>query len=226
MRQEPVAPGLGFEAMIASRFGRDAMGIGGGAPAAVVEVGDGLDVGTGGGVSVDLFKAKERAEGLGGGGNARLGGSLSGVFDSDRAGSAGREGSWGGSALAETAIFDLDLIAFMIVLPCCCCSSGAFFAGRGGSFVGSYAGARISKRCPPFEVPLLMPVTAEPRDRDDTAEETVEIDSIDAFRPGVRSAGNEGVRGGRLGGLELFRGGGRGGSAGDLFGSAGGAGAG
>jgi hypothetical protein len=137
MRQDPVAPGLGFEAMIASKFGRDAMGIGGGALAAVVDVDDGLEVGIGGGASIALFKAKERAEGLGGGGNPRLGCSLSGVFDSDRAGSAGREGSWGGSALAETAMFDLDLIAFMIVLPCCCCSSGAFFAGRGGNFVGS-----------------------------------------------------------------------------------------
>lgn len=144
MRHDPEAPGWGFEAMIASRFGRDAKGMGGGALAAVADVDGGLEVGTGGGFSVDLFKAKESAEGLGGGGNARLGCSLSFVFDSGRAGSTGREGSWGGRALAETAMFDLDLIAFMIVLPCCCCSSGTFFAGSGGNFVGSKAGARTS----------------------------------------------------------------------------------
>jgi hypothetical protein len=129
--------------MMASKFGRDASGIGGGGPASVGAVGDGRIAGIGGGVSVDLFIANESAEGLGGGGNARLVGSFSVVFVADLAGSVGREGNWGGGALAEVAPVDVDLIAFSIALLCFG-SSGAFFAGRGGSLVGSKAGARIS----------------------------------------------------------------------------------
>jgi hypothetical protein len=59
---------------------------------------------------------------------------------------------------------------------------------------------------------------AEPRDKDDIPDETVQMDSFDAFLVRLRSAGKEGVRGGRLGAFDLFRGGGRGGRAGDLFG--------
>jgi len=136
MRHTPTAPGFGFEAMMASKFGRDASGIGGGAPASVAEVGDGRVVGTGGGVSVGLFMANESAEGLGGGGNARLVGSFSVVLDAGLVGSVGRDGSWGGGALLAVAPVDVDLIAFKVALLCFG-SSGAFFAGRGGSLVGS-----------------------------------------------------------------------------------------
>jgi hypothetical protein len=52
------------------------------------------------------------------------------------------------------------------------------------------------------------------------------MESFDAFLTGPRSAGKEGVRGGRLGAFDLFRGGGLGGRAGDLFGVGGGTGAG
>ena len=73
---------------------------------------------------------------------------------------------------------------------------------------------------------MLTPVMAEPRDKDDIADETVQMESFDDFLVRLRSAGKEGVRGGRLGALDLFRGGGRGGRAGDLFGVGGATGAG
>jgi hypothetical protein len=76
-------------------------------------------------------------------------------------------------------------------------------------------------------VPLLVFVLDEPRDTVDTSEETVHMDSFDAFLTGPRSVGKEGVREGRGGAFDLFRGGGLGGRTGvDLFGVGGGTGAG
>jgi hypothetical protein len=78
---------------MASKFGRDASGMGGGASATVADVEDGLVAGIGGGVSVDLFIANESAEGLGGGGSARVADSLPVILDPGLAGSGGRDGS-------------------------------------------------------------------------------------------------------------------------------------
>jgi hypothetical protein len=109
--------------------------MGGGAPAPVVDVGSGLDVGIGGGISVDLFIANDNAD-LGGGGNVRFGTSLV-VFDAGLVGKAGRVGNWGGSALADVVTVDGDFIRSLIVVVLCFGSSGVFLAGRGGSLVGS-----------------------------------------------------------------------------------------
>jgi hypothetical protein len=120
--------------MIASKLGRDASGMGGGAPAPVIDVGSGLDAGMGGGVSVDLFIAKDNAD-LGGGGNLRVGTSLV-VFDAGLVGKGGRVGNCGGGALADVITFDFESITVLIVVFCFEFSR-AFLAGRGGNLVGS-----------------------------------------------------------------------------------------
>lgn len=88
----------------------------------------------------------------------------------------------------------------------------------GGSFEGSYAGARIWYMVPVFDVPL-MPVFVDPRDA------MVDIDSFDSFLLMLCSEGRRGgsagdLRGGRpgFGEFESLRAGGRGGSAGWIFG--------
>lgn len=68
---------------------------------------------------------------------------------------------------------DFDFIALRVAL--CLLSSGSLFAGSGGSFEGSYSGARILYSDPPSEV-LLMLV---PIDRPDIADAIVETDSFD-----------------------------------------------
>jgi hypothetical protein len=110
----------------------------------------------------------------------------------------------------------LLLIAFRVALF----SSGALLGGSGGSFDGSYAGARTWYMVP---LPLLVPVLLEPRERVEMPEAIVEIDSVDSRRFKLRLS--EGLRGGSVGVclgvpllVVLFRGGGRGGSAGEIFG--------
>jgi hypothetical protein len=96
-------------------------------------------------------------------------------------------------------------------------SSDALLGGRGGSLEGSYAGARTWYMVP---LPLLMPVLLDPSDNVDMPDAIVEIDSLDSRRLRLRLS--EGLRGGRVGVclgvlllVVLFRGGGRGGRAGD-----------
>lgn len=67
MRHEPVAPGFGFDAIIASRFGRDDIGMGGGAAGSCAASAAGRLAGRGGGVSVALFNPNSNAERRGGG---------------------------------------------------------------------------------------------------------------------------------------------------------------
>jgi hypothetical protein len=98
-------------------------------------------------------------------------------------------------------------------------SSEALFGGSGGSFVGSYAGALTWYKVP--VLPLLCPVPfafTEPKDSVEIPEATVEIDSEDSR---LRTLDSEGLRGGSVGvcrGVLPVRGGGRGGSAGEIFG--------
>lgn len=148
LRQEATAPDLGLEAMIASRFGLDAKGIGGGAPGSVFLLSaPGRVVGIGGGVSVDLFIPNSSAERTGrvvGGGARilRLGCSSSSgwLFVSLLAGSAGRDGSCGGMCLFVGTASLVDFIAARVARLLG--SSGAFLGGSGGNFEGSNAGAR------------------------------------------------------------------------------------
>lgn len=91
--------------------------------------------------------------------------------------------------------------------------SSCFFGGRGGSFEGSYAGARTWYNVPP----LLPLVLTEPSEMVETPEAIVDMDSEDSRRVTLRS---EDLRGGKAGdGWLGFRGGGRGGSAGETFGA-------
>ena len=79
---------------MASRFGRDAIGIGGGAPSPGVAFSEGRVAGIGGGVSVDLFIPKESAEGRGGGKTCDLCGWTScWTLDSCLMGRGGLEGN-------------------------------------------------------------------------------------------------------------------------------------
>jgi hypothetical protein len=74
LRQLATAPGMGFEAMIASRLGLDESGMGGGVPvfkfgADSTVPGEGRFVGTGGGAAASLLlKPISRADRRGGGG--------------------------------------------------------------------------------------------------------------------------------------------------------------
>ena len=93
------------------------------------------------------------------------------------------------------------------------CSS-CFFGGKGGSFEGSYAGARTWYNV----LPLLPFVLTEPSDNVETPEAIVDMDSEDSRRVTLRS---EDLRGGKAGDFWLVvRGGGRGGSAGETRGGA------
>lgn len=104
--------------------------------------------------------------------------------------------------------FRFEAIADLVALFCSSC----FFGGSGGSFEGSYAGARTWYNV----LPLLPLVLTEPSDNVDTPEAIVDIDSEDSRRARLRS---EGWRGGKAGDFELVvRGGGRGGSAGETRG--------
>lgn len=73
LRHEFCADGFGFDAMMADRFGRDAVGMGGGTRDNGGVLSDGLVLGMGGGLSVDEFMPNVRAEGRtdGGGGVGR-----------------------------------------------------------------------------------------------------------------------------------------------------------
>lgn len=138
---------MGFDAISADRFGRELVGMGGGARDIDGALSAGLNLGMGGGFSVDEFSPKARAEGrsegrggvgraVGGGGTGRAfcAGSRSGLLE----GLDGRLG--GGSVLPWFTRLELD---FMILRVALILGSGRFsFEGKGGSFAGSYAGAR------------------------------------------------------------------------------------
>lgn len=114
----------------------------------------------------------------------------------------------GGSSRLATTL-RLLVIAALVALF----GSSCFLGGRGGSFEGSYAGARTWYNV----LPLLPFVLTEPSDSVDTPDATVEMDSDDSRRVTLRS---EVLRGGRAGDFWLgFRGGGRGGSAGEILGA-------
>lgn len=170
MRQPATAPGLGFDAMIAFRLGLEDNGMGGGASGVVSGMvsgvaGEGRFEGTGGGAGALLLKPISNAERTGGGattllvlllcvvepfgvGLAGIGGGLSGDTSCTldfRGGSVGGVGgpdffSCGGNAWLGT--YSLLLFIALSVALLCFVSSGAFLAGSGGSFEGSYAGAR------------------------------------------------------------------------------------
>lgn len=145
--------------MIASKFGLEENGTGGGA-VSERPLGGGLPEGTGGGFAV-LLNPSSNA-GLKFGGGSLLGfssWSLSALFtfDPGRDGSCGREGSCGAGDREGTCGGDvrvgscggnarglkasaLDLMIFLMELFCF--GSSAALAGRGGRVVGSYAGAR------------------------------------------------------------------------------------
>jgi hypothetical protein len=99
-------------------------------------------------------------------------------------------------------------------------SSTTFLGGSGGSLEGSNAGARTWYSVP---LPLLVPVLLEPNESVDMPEAIVDIESVDSRRLKLRLS--EGLRGGSVGVclgvallVVLFRGGGRGGRAGDSLG--------
>lgn len=121
--------------MIESRLGLEDLGIGGGAPAPASTF-EGRLAGTGGGVSVDLFRPHSSADFLGAGGSFRT----SGAIVWDRAGTAGRAGSVGGRATGDLALF-VEVMALRVALKGFC--SSCFLAGKGGSLAGSKGGARI-----------------------------------------------------------------------------------
>ena len=99
-----------------------------------------------------------------------------------------------------------EVIAARVALFCSSC----FFGGRGGSLDGSYAGARTWYNV----LPLLPFVLLEPSDSVEMPEAMVDIDSEDSRRVTLRS---DDLRGGKAGDCWLAaRGGGRGGSAGEM----------
>jgi hypothetical protein len=129
------------------------------------------------------------------------------------AGTCGDFDRLGGSVMLGTTL--VLFIAFRVALSF---SSGCLFGGKGGRFAGSNTGARTWYIVP---LPLLVPVLLESIDRWDMLEAIVEIDSVDSLRLRLRLL--DGLRGGRVGVcrgvplllVELCRGGGRGGRAGD-----------
>lgn len=113
----------------------------------------------------------------------------------------------GSSRLATKLLF--DAIAALVALFCSSC----FFGGKGGNFAGSYAGARTWYNV----LPLLPFVLTEPNDSVEMPDAMVDIDSDDSRLVTLRS---DDLRGGRAGDCWLVvRGGGRGGSAGDILGA-------
>jgi hypothetical protein len=95
MRQDPGAPGFGFEAMIAFKFGREDSGTGGGAPAAVsgAALNDGRFCGTGGGSVALLLKPSSSTDLRGGGATTLLVLCVAALFVVVRAGRTGRSGA-------------------------------------------------------------------------------------------------------------------------------------
>jgi hypothetical protein len=94
MRQDPGAPGFGFEAMIAFKFGLEDRGTGGGAPAVVsgAELNDGRFCGTGGGSVALLLKPSSSTDLRGGGAITLLVLEVAGLFVVVRVGKGGRSG--------------------------------------------------------------------------------------------------------------------------------------
>lgn len=103
----------------------------------------------------------------------------------------------------------------------CLGSSAALFGGSGGSFVESYAGALTWYKVPVLALLCAVPfVFTEPKDSVEIPEAIVEMDSEDSR---LRTLDSEALRGGRVGvgrGVLPLRGGGRGGSAGEILGLA------
>lgn len=177
MRHSPDAPGLGLDAMIADKFGREASGIGGGTPGAGIGlVVVGRLTGTGGGDSVALLRPNDSAD-LRGGGTACV---CPDSFPCDAvgclAGRLGRDGSLGGSVRSGTTFGDdfVDFKAARVAEG----SSVTFLGGRGGSIDGSYAGARTVYNWPPFDAVLAL-VLVDPVDLTDQPEAIVDTDSDD-----------------------------------------------
>lgn len=154
LRQEEVVAGLGLEAMIASKFGLEASGIGGGAPRADTQsemTTGGRAVGTGGGEGGLLLKPMSNADFRGGGAITLFVSVAVALLLEGRLGKqglAGRSGvfSWGGKAWLGTSLRGL-LIAFSVALLFLTCS-GAVLEGRGGNADGSKAGARTRQTDP------------------------------------------------------------------------------
>ena len=98
MRQDPAAPGFGFEAIIAFKFGLEDRGTGGGALAIVsgAEPNDGRFCGTGGGSVALLLKPSSRTDLRGGGAITLFVLGVAALFVVVRQGNGGRSGerSW------------------------------------------------------------------------------------------------------------------------------------
>jgi hypothetical protein len=123
--------------------------------------------------------------------------------------SPGADGLICGGNSRLTTTFRLLVMAALVALF----GSSCFFGGRGGSFAGSYAGARTWYSV----LPLLPFVLTEPSESVDTPDAIVDIDSDDSRRVTLRS---DDLRGGKAGDCWLgFRGGGRGGRAGEILGA-------
>lgn len=186
---------LGLDLLSSERFGREDRGTGGG------EVDDGRSERSGGGVSVDLLRAKSRAERRGGfGGRASSSRGVSVVLV--RAGRGGREGKAGrfsNDGLRLT--FGVEMVGRRETRGLSSLGSSVFFrSGRGGRFAGSYSGARtryLLAVCWPFtEVTLLLVLGVEAADMEDRAECVDARDSLDSCR--LKDC-SDGLRGGKLG---------------------------
>jgi hypothetical protein len=200
--EEPCVPlvaewplSLGLDLLSSERFGREDRGIGGG------EVDDGRSEGSCGGVSVDLLRAKSRAErrgGFGGGASSSRGVSVMLV----RAGRGGREGKAGrfsNDGLRLT--LGVEIVGRSDTRGLSSFGSSVFFrSGRGGRVAGSYSGARtryLLPVCWPFtEDALMLVLGVEAVDMEDRAESVEARDSLDSCRVNDCS---DGLRGGKLG---------------------------
>lgn len=150
-------------------------------------------------------------------------GDRSGTTDG-RTGSAGLAGSCGGfDRLGGGSMLGTKFrLLFMAVCIALIFFSSVLFRGW---IVGRDSGLNSgTRRGYNGAVPLLVPVLLELRESSDMVEPTVRIESVDSRRFRLRLS--EGLRGGRVGVTRgvplllvvLFRGGGRGGSAGDICG--------
>lgn len=186
---------FGLDLFSSARLGREDRGTGGG------EVDDGRSEGSGGGASVDVLRAKSRAERRGGfGGGASSSRGVSAVLV--RAGRGGLEGKAGRfSGLGLRLTLGAEMVGRRDTRGLSSLGSSVFFrSGSGGRVAGSYSGARtryLLPVCWPFtEAALMLVLGVDAVDIEDRAERVDARDSLDSC---LLNDCSDGLRGGKLG---------------------------
>ena len=187
---------LGLDLLSSARLGREDKGTGGG------EAEDGRFDGSGGEVSVVLFREKSSADlrgGLGGGSSSAVS-----VVLLDLDGTGGLLGSEGGGSRLDLRLtFRAEMVGRKgtrgsIPMP----SFVFFFSGSGGSVAGSYSGA-LTRYLAPFTCPfaeavLVLVLGVEAAEKEERAERAEDRDSLESCL--VKDC-SDGLRGGKPGGI-------------------------